>query len=151
MAGVARLCAHPQKARIRGALHEFGNSAIGLVDGDVSVGGGAGVGVGDGDTAEALAANLVWRLSRRPIRIEQGIVFVAVTVGPAVDGDGFDVARGIKPAGGERAGELVANLALEDLERRDEEFHSPGFVLLARGEARFAGSAAEMDEDRLFG
>ena len=58
----------------------------------------------------------------RPVRIEQRVVFVGVAVRPAIDGDGGDVARRIEAAGAEHAGELVADVALEGLERGREQF-----------------------------
>src|SRR6516162_8818944 len=80
---------------------QFADGAVGLVDGYVGVGRGAGVGIGNGDSTAAFTAEDMGSLPLGPVGVEQGIVFVAVAVGPAVDGNGCDVTRRIETAPGE--------------------------------------------------
>src|SRR5258707_6803436 len=109
---------------------QFADRSVRLIDGDVGVRGCARIGVGNGDAAEWLATKNVWLLSVGPFWIEQRIVFVAVAVRPAIDGDGCDVARRIESAGGNRSRELIANFAFKQFKRGDQQFHSSGFRLL---------------------
>src|SRR5579862_7255724 len=78
---------------------QFLDGAMRLINRRIRVGRGAGVRVGDGDAAAARPADLVRRGSLRPVRIEQRVILVGITVRPAVDGDGGDVAFLIEPAG----------------------------------------------------
>ena len=80
-----------------------------MIDGYIGVGGGARVGIGDGDTAVGFTTDFVRRLAGIPLRIEERIVFVAITVRPTVNRDGFDVARRIETTGTETTRELIAN------------------------------------------
>jgi hypothetical protein len=74
------------------ALPQLPHRPRGRVDRCLDVRRGFGVGVRDGDAAERLAAQLVGRLAVFPLRVEELQVLVRVTVRPAVDRDGFDVA-----------------------------------------------------------
>src|SRR6267142_3964917 len=127
---------------------QFVDRAVRLIDGDVGVRGCARIRVGNGDAAEWLATKNVWLLSVGPFWIEQRIVFVAVAVRPAIDGDGCDVARRIESAGGNRSRELIANFAFKQFKGSDQQFHSPGFVLLASWQPGLAWSTTKMNENR---
>ena len=130
---------------------QLADGAEGLIDSYISVGGGAGVGIGNGDAAARFTTDFVRRLARIPLRIEERIVFIAITVRPTVNRDGFDVARRIEAAGTEATRELIANVALESFEGRYKQFHAAGFVLFASGKAGFARSSAHMEEDGFIG
>src|SRR3546814_3842434 len=83
------------------------------------MGGGARIRIGDRDPAEALAADHVGPLLGCHVpRIVERVVFIGIAVGPAVDGDGGDIALGIEAAGAEDRHQLLADVALERLERR---------------------------------
>src|SRR5271156_3730232 len=83
-------------------LLQFLHGAVCLIDGAVGIGVGSGVGVSDRESPERLARRLAWGLAAfQPELIEQRIVFVGVSVRPAVDGDFQNVARGIESAGTE--------------------------------------------------
>ena len=118
-----------------------------MIDGYIGVGRGAGVGIGDSDAAVRLTADFVRRLAGRPLRIEERVVFIAVTVRPAIDRNGFDVARRIETTSTQAAGKLIADISFENFEGRYEKFHAAGFVLLASGKARFAWGSTHMEED----
>ncbi len=124
---------------------------MGLVDGGVGIGGPAGVGIGDGDAAKAGAADHIGLALGRQVFIEQGVVFGGVAVGPAVDGDGGDVAGGVEAAGGQGPGQLVAGVALEVLEGGGQKLGAAGAVLVVFGQARLAGGADHVDQDRALG
>ena len=130
---------------------QLADGAKGLIDGYIGVGGGARVGIGDGDTAVGFTADFVRRLSGRPLRIEERVIFIAVTVRPTVNRDGFDVASRIETTGTEATRELIANVALESFERRYKQFQSAGFVLFASRKARFTGGSTHMEEDGFIG
>jgi hypothetical protein len=88
------------------AIEQFLHTAERLIDGRVGIGRGAGVRVGDRDASRGTASDFVRRLACRPLRIVERVVFVAVSVRPAVHRDGFDVARRIEAAVAEDACEL---------------------------------------------
>ena len=71
-------------------------------------------------------------------RVGQAVVGVGVAVRPAVDGDRDDVARRIEAAGAEDARELIADVALEGLERRRQQVGAADAVLFL---PRLAGRA----------
>src|SRR5258708_525954 len=99
---------------------QFADRAVRLIDGDVAVRGCARIRVGNGDAAKRFATKDVWLLSVGPLWIEQRIVFVAVAMRPAIDGDGCDVAGRIEAASGERSRELIANFAFKQFKRSDK-------------------------------
>src|SRR5258708_19486783 len=84
-----------------------------------------------------------------PVGIEERIVFVRVAVRPAIDRDGDDVGDRIEAARAQGAGELVADVALEDLEARAQQFGAADAMLLPLVEARLAGGTHHADEDRI--
>jgi len=70
-----------------------------LINGLVCVGVSPGIGIGDCDSSKSLPSHFARSFSAlQPERIKEGVVFVGVTVRPAVHGDGCDVARGIEPS-----------------------------------------------------
>src|SRR5205807_1036512 len=75
----------------------------------------------------------------RPIRIEQGVIFIPIAVRPAVDGDRLNVFRRGKPASAKDTRELVSRPAFEIFKRGHQELHAPGFVLFAGWKPRLAG------------
>src|SRR6266699_615442 len=77
---------------------------------------GGSVGVGDGDAPESPPGNVAGPLAFRPIRIPERIVFIGITVGPAIDGDSLDVACRIEPAGRQDTRQLVSDIALKGFE-----------------------------------
>src|ERR1700692_1297887 len=131
------------------SLQKFLYGAISLVDGRVGIGGGAGVGVGDGDAPEPRPPDHMRLLRFRPFRIEQLIVFVSITVRPAIDGDAPPTAGGIERARTENARQLVADVALEGFERRVEDVVLPGPVLVALRQPRLARRAQHAHQHRL--
>src|SRR5579872_2016032 len=106
------ITARARPVRRRSGVDQFVHRAIGLVDRRVGVSGRGGIGIGNGDSAEAAPSDLVWRFTRRPFRIEQGVVLVAVAVRPAVYRYRFDVAGRIEASAHQNARKLIANLAL---------------------------------------
>ena len=68
------------------------------------------------------------RLARQPDRIEQLIVLVGIAVRPAIHGNARDVAGGVEAARPKRALELVADVALEGLERGRQQFGIAGIT-----------------------
>src|SRR5947208_3506088 len=102
-----------------------------LIDGHIGVCVRTGVGVGDGDASEAFAANDPRLLARLPLGIEQCIGCVSVAMSPAIDGDALDVARGIEARAAEHAAQLVADVALEFLERSAHQLNPSGTILIA--------------------
>jgi len=79
---------------------QFPNGPPGLIDGFIRISKRACIGIRNMDATKRLTADFAGRLSRRPLRVVQGIVFVGVAVGPAIDGDGLNVTRRIESAGG---------------------------------------------------
>src|SRR5271156_1920027 len=76
------------------AHKQLGHGPVGLVDRCVGVG--SGIGIGDRDRAESGSADLVRCLPLLPIRVEQRVVLVGITVRPAIDRDRSDVARRVE-------------------------------------------------------
>src|SRR5260221_4761508 len=99
---------------------QFADRSVRLIDGNVGVRGCARIRVGNGDAAERFATKNVWLVSVGPLWIEQRIVFVAVAMRPAIDGDGSDVARWIESTSGERSRELIANFAFKQFKGSDQ-------------------------------
>src|SRR5439155_2952240 len=91
------------------AREQFLYCTVSLIDRSVGVGCGSGIGIGYCDPAEAGAADLVRCLPLRPIGIEQRIIFIGVTVRPAIDRDRSDVARRIEAPRTQHAAELVTD------------------------------------------
>src|SRR5215471_18676927 len=76
---------------------DFRHRTIALIDSDVGIGMAIGIGVGDGNPPEGLSANHTRTLGVRTIqRLKELIVFVGVTVRPAIDGNRLNVTRRIE-------------------------------------------------------
>ena len=90
---------------------------MGLIYSRIRICAPAGIRIGDCDTAKVHAADDVRSLLLGHVRIEQRVVFRRIAVRPAIDGDGGDVASRIEAARAEHAAELIADVALEGLER----------------------------------
>src|ERR1700682_3507471 len=144
--GVAVIC-----AALILSLQKFLYGAISLVYRRVGIGGGPGIGVGDGDAAKAGPPDHVGLLRLRPFRIEQLVIFVSITVRPAIDGDARHIARRIEAARTEDARQLAADVALEGLERGVEDIVLPCPVLVALRQPGLAGRAHHADQHRLVG
>src|SRR5580704_14982713 len=142
--GVAVIC-----AALSLRLQKFLYGAISLVYRRVGIGGGSGIGVGDGDAAEPRPPDHMRLLRFRPFRVEQLVIFVSVTVRPAIDGDVRHTPRRIEPAGAEDARQLVADVALEGFERGVEDIVLPCPVLLALRQPGLARRAHHADQHRL--
>jgi hypothetical protein len=78
------------------AHKQLRHGPVGLVDRCVGVGCGSGIGIGDRDRAETGSADPVRCLPLLPIRFEQRVVLVGITVRPAIDRDRSDVARRVE-------------------------------------------------------
>src|SRR5439155_25750702 len=86
---------------------------VSLIDSAIGIRISAGIGVGDCQATEGLAFNLTWSFAAfQPEFIPQLVVFIRITVGPAIDGDRGYVASRIEATGLQSAGELLANVAL---------------------------------------
>jgi len=107
------------------AFQELTNCPMRLVDRGVRICRASGIRIGDGDAAEFRPTDYVGTLVRGQDRLEQRVEFGCITVWPAVDGDGLDVAGRIKTCGGQYAGQLVTNIALERRERRCKQLGAP--------------------------
>ena len=93
------------------AAQQFHRRAMTLIDGRVRVCPSAGIGIGNGDAAELRAPDDVRSLGFGDIGIEKRVVFRRITVRPAIDGNGGDVACRIEPSRRESTGELLADMA----------------------------------------
>src|SRR5580704_7288251 len=144
--GVAVIC-----AALILSLQKFLYGAIGLIDRRVGIGGGTGIGVGDGDAAEARPPDHMRLLRFRPFRIEQLVIFVSIAMRPAIDGDARHTARRVEPARTEDARQLVADVALEGLERGVEDIVLPRPVLVALRQTGLARRAHHTHQHWLVG
>src|ERR1700678_363338 len=94
---------HSTTIRLRGTIRfrlfwcypsgaeEFLHGAVRLVNRAIRVSRGAGIRICNGDAAERRPADFVGRATCRPVRIEQWIVLVSITVRPAIDRDSCNV------------------------------------------------------------
>src|SRR6476619_1416473 len=114
-------------------LQELLHRPVRLIDRGIVVGGGASIGVGDRNAAETRPAKHVRRRTFRPVRVKQRIVFVGVTMRPAVDGDRRDISFGVEPAGAKDVRQLAANVAFESCKARAQDIELPRPVLIALG------------------
>ncbi len=99
-----------------GETGEMRRIDLGLVDSGIDIGVACGIGVGNRDSPERLAADDTRLVFFLPIRLIDGVVFVRVTVGPAVHGDRFNVPRRVESPRLEYAVEQVPGFALILLE-----------------------------------
>src|ERR1700689_2272402 len=96
---------------------QFHDGAMALIDGGIRVRPAAGIRIGDGDATELRAPDDVRALGLRDVRIEQRVIFRRVAVRPPIHGDGGDIADGIETSLPQGASELIADVALEGIER----------------------------------
>ena len=68
---------------------------------------------------------------------------------PSIHRYGGNVAGGIEPSALEGARQLIANVALESLERGAQEFRTPGSILFMLGQSGHAGRAYHVQQERL--
>src|SRR5579863_4258035 len=102
-------------------LRDFLDGAMALVDGDVGKCVPVCVGLGDDDSSERLASNHAWTIRGGAIEwFEEPVVFVGVSVRPAVHGDGLNVSRGIESARREHSSKLIVNVLFEGVEGGSE-------------------------------
>ena len=97
---------------------QFFHCAPGLIHGLIGVGSSSRVGICNRDSAKTLAADFARARALRPFRIEKIIVFVRVSMRPAIHSDGRDIVRWIESAVAKNARELVTNTSFERFERR---------------------------------
>ena len=90
---------------------------MGLINGDMSVGGGACIRVGDRDRAKPLARNFMWRLAWLPLWIPKLHVFIGITMGPTIDRDRENILGYIEAGRAQQFVEYRANLAFKVLQR----------------------------------
>ena len=115
LVGVCLVEQHPpHRSRLR--EEQLPHRPMRLVDRAVGIGGGPGIGIGDGDPPEPAPTDLVRRLARWVVRIEQPVVFIGIAMWPSVHRDPEYVARGLEPAGAEHPLQLAAHFQLEALE-----------------------------------
>src|SRR5712664_144074 len=127
---------------------QFANGAPSLMDCFIGVSERPRVRIGDVDAAKRTAADFAWRLSRRPLRIIERIVFVRVAVGPAIDGDRLDVAGRFESTGREHAIELIAYVAFEHFKGCRIQLRAAGTLLLARRQPRGAWNVLKVNYAR---
>ena len=131
---------------------DLAHRAIALVDRNVGVGVAVCVRVSNVNSSKRLPANYAWALGIRPVeRFEERVVFVGVSVRPTVYGDGLDVLCRIESSAGKHAAKLVADVALEDIEGRTQQFPSSRLILFLTGKPGFARGAQQMQQAGLLG
>src|SRR5258706_7825872 len=91
----------------------------GLIDSLICVGVSSRIGVGDSDSPKSFPRHFTRSLAAlQPERIEQRVIFIRVTMRPAIHSDRRDVARWIEPSRSQRSSQLFADLALHGFKRR---------------------------------
>jgi len=126
--------------------------AVGLVDGRVGIGIRRGIGVGYRNAAKSLPGNQAgWFATLKPEWIRQRIILIGVAVRPTVNRDGENVFRRIESTIAQDARQLLADAALDGLERRGQQLGAPSAMLCARLQARLAWSFIQMYHDRFGG
>src|SRR4029077_17636575 len=130
---------------------QFLNRAPRLVHGLIRVRGCARVGIRYGNSAKTFAAKLAGTLAFGPFRIEQEIVFVRVSMRPAIDGDGANVLRRIKPGTSKNARKLVADISLKCFKWRGQQITASCAVLVALRQTWKTRSALHSNENGLIG
>src|SRR3974390_3108543 len=89
------------------------NSTMRLIDGRVGVRAAAGIGIGNCNKTKVPTADHMRPLSFWNVGIEEGVIFRRVAMGPAVHGDGGDIAGGVKSSLPQGAEQLVADVAFK--------------------------------------
>src|SRR5271157_4057676 len=106
-----------------------------------------GVRVRDLDSSEGLPSNHTRTFGRRPVdRLEQFVVFVAISVRPTIHRDRLNVASGIEAARCEYAAKLISYLTLEGFEFCADELPPSCPVLVLAIQAGFAWSAKKVKQ-----
>src|ERR1700728_3974907 len=109
------MCAFNQPS---GAGQKFLNGAMTLIDCAVRIGVCPGIGVCNRNSAERLScSDARLRAAFEPKVVPQRVVFIRVSMGPAIYCDRGDIFSRVEPAGREGSRQLVADIALECLER----------------------------------
>src|SRR3984893_4423050 len=111
-------------------VQQFVDRAARLIDGRVGIGAAARIRVGDGNSAEGCSAAYIGPLRRRHVRFVQRVVFRRIAMRPAIDGDGLDVARGIKSTRTQGARKLVTYVVFECRKGGPQQLGAADFVLL---------------------
>src|SRR5262245_32176399 len=126
-----------ESKHLAAAVKEFADRSMGLIDGHISVGARASIGIGNRNVAEGLTAdNPGFFFLGLPLRIEERVRRIGVTVRPAVHGNRFDVVRRIEAGISQHTAELIANVPFKRLETYAHQLDSPGPELIAHREAR---------------
>ena len=123
-----------------------------LVYGNVGVCMAIGVGIGNVDAAECLASDYTRALGGWPVdRFKQRVVLVGIAVRPTVDCNRLNVVSGIETSRRKYPAKLITNVALEDIERRADQFVSPSPILIFAIEARTAWSSQQVQQAGFIG
>src|ERR1700735_239941 len=133
------------------ARQQLLHSSIALIDRLVGVGGSRGIGVRNGNPPEALSCDIARPFPLRPVRVPQRVVFVGISMGPAVNRNRLYIAGRIKTAATQHAHKLVADVSFKSLKGCSEQLVMPRTLLLPRRETWLARSAQHMHQDRLIG
>lgn len=97
-------------------MQDFADGAPSLIDGGIRFRASPRIGIGDRDLSEAFSPEHPGLLSFLPLRVKERVVgpgFVRIAVGPTVDGDSFDVPRGIEARTAKHSRELIADISVE--------------------------------------
>src|SRR5713101_2876354 len=146
-------CQERRKAMIpsRMPAREFLHSAIGLINSRVGVSRSAGVRVSNGDSTELLSPQNPGLLSLGPVWIEERVVFVGITVRPAVYGDALDIPCGIEPRRAQHSCQLITNIALEGGERGLHQFITSRAMLVELRNSGLARSSQHEENHGILG
>src|SRR5258707_2870487 len=99
---------------------QFLHGRVALIHGLVGVSRCGSVGIGNGNPSVMLARDIAWTLAFGPIPIPQRVVLVGITVGPAVDSNSLDVARGVEASSAKNSGKLIADIPLKRFKRSSQ-------------------------------
>src|SRR5438128_2013435 len=131
-------------------LWKFTLGAMRFIDRCVGVRARRGIGIRNRDPAKRRAPQNVRPRPRRKVAIRIPVVFIGVTVAPAIRGDSGDVARRVKSCGTEHALQLFACIEFDFLERCGLQFVTARAVLIAPRRARAAWRSQEEKHSRFF-
>src|SRR5689334_916899 len=127
------LCSAPDVSRLE--FLDLPNRSPCLINCAICIGVGAGVRVGNRDPSKRLARDFArGDAALEPEFIPQRVVFVGVSMRPAVHRDGRNVARRIKTTRTQRSGELFAYFAFDGFKLGCEKFDSAHAMLVACGQ-----------------
>jgi hypothetical protein len=129
----------------------FLHCAVRLIDGDIRICVTIRIGVRNGDAPKGFPANYARALLFGAIeRFEERVVFIGVSVRPAVYGDRLDVSRGVEVPTAQHAAQLIANFPFEHLKGRREQLIPPSLKLVFTGESWTAGCSDQVQETGFF-